>query len=245
MDKEADNEKFIRITTEGERLLPRDIKKYIGCVSSYDTKNGKRWRSQFHNNYKYLKGMVHKTEDDAVAFIKEVNIKENLPIKNIVYKHDDEYYCVLGLRNQIMKFSIEDMDLVESHTWYSHYCSCVGAFYAQTKLKGVMKSYPQLLFPEMRPGETGDHISRNTLDNTRSNLRIASKREQRKNQRISSRNKSGIKGVYRYKRGWKAAWSDINGKQHKRSFSDKKHGGSENSKKMAIIARENGETGRL
>jgi hypothetical protein len=43
----------------------------------------------------------------------------------------------------------------------------------------------------------GDHFNHVTLDNRRSNLRIADQADQSRNQRISTRNTSGYKGVYR------------------------------------------------
>lgn len=134
----ADKRKFTRITTKGRKIMPRNRRKYNGCVSQ----NGNRWRSRFSGAYKYLGCESHDTKKEAVAFIKEVNIIENLPVRNVIYKYKSEYYCVLT-KGQLMKFSKEDRWLVEAHTWHANYNGCTKSYYA---MNSDGHSYPQLIF---------------------------------------------------------------------------------------------------
>lgn len=67
-----------------------------------------------------------------------------------------------------------------------------------------------------------DHINGNKLDNRRSNLRLASARQNRQNRPAPKHNTSGFKGVsYRKDRGtWMAQIKDSNGKhRHLGTFS--------------------------
>jgi hypothetical protein len=47
------------------------------------------------------------------------------------------------------------------------------------------------------PGWEVDHVNGDTLDNRRSNLRLATHSENMRNSRLSSRNTSGFRGIYR------------------------------------------------
>lgn len=60
-----------------------------------------------------------------------------------------------------------------------------------------------------------DHINGDTLDNRRSNLRVCTQKQNAQNRRVTSRSKSGVKGVYQ--RTGSAAWIasiTANGKKH-------------------------------
>lgn len=54
-------------------------------------------------------------------------------------------------------------------------------------------------------GKTLDHVNREEWDNRRLNLRPASKREQEGNKGLSTRNKTGFKGIRWKKNGWEVA----------------------------------------
>ena len=242
-DQIADQAKFDRITTEGRQILPRYVRKYTGTCYFYR----KIWISKFSSkDSKHLRSKSHGTEEEAFARIKSLNVSENLPIDNIMYEHNGDHYCVLtgNLRNQMMKFSIVDLDLVESHIWMAVYSEKAGRYYAKAYHDGHLLSYAQLLFPDMKPG---DHFSRDTLDNTRENLRVVSRSIQSTNRRIQSNNTSGVIGVSRDESSmrWCVQWRtddtrdgvSVNKRQY---FNDGVYGGSENAYKAATAARSNG-----
>ena len=83
-----------------------------------------------------------------------------------------------------------------------------------------------------------DHLDsiRNRSNNTASNLRWCTKRQNARNQDIPKNNKSGTKGIhYRSnKKQWIAGWCDGAGKPKSKSFSTNKY---ENAKELAIAYR--------
>lgn len=172
--------------------------------------------------------------------IKRLNHEKRLLIANVIYVYNNEYYCVLS-GNQMMKFSFQDIELVEKHTWHAKYNPDTDSFYAVTRVGATKKSYSQLLFPNMKPGESGDHLDGGTLDNTRENLRAATAPQQSANQKMRSDNKSGYTGVLRNSRdtGWVAQWTGDDGIV-RLYFSDIEYRGKENAKLATIAAREEG-----
>lgn len=236
-----DRAKCAKIMVEGERILPSNIDKYEGSLTKYKKRSGgERWLTSW-TSYSFVHSKTHNTEEKAIQYKRDICEREGL-IKNIIYKHNDDYYCLLSghIEDQMMKFSYEDIQYVENLPWFSRYHSRVKTCYAYTSVKGRMKSFAQIIFPDMKKGETGDHFSRDTLDNTRLNLRVASKSIQTINQRerISS-NKSGVKGVYFDKAGnrWRAKWTEDNGKVTRESFYVTKTFSYEDAFKAAIVSR--------
>lgn len=223
--REKDKRYFDRVTKKGFQVLPRNVKKYYGSVSR--TKDGK-WESSFGRLAVNIKPMLHQTEESAADRVKRIAIRENLPIKNIMYRYKDRHLCVLT-QNQIMAYSPQDQDLVEDHTWCAQYDKSVAGYYARTvNTEGKAISFLKLMYPDMKDKESGDHINpMEKLNNTRENTRVASPAIQSINKPLLESNNSGIKGVYHHKTRdcWVAKWSGVEpNTEQTKSFSIAKFG---------------------
>lgn len=99
-------------------------------------------------------------------------------------------------KGQPIKFIVddEDYDFVMQWTW--HYCHN----YLVRREENMSISlhneiYKRITNNEIPEGYIIDHINRNTLDNTRKNLRIATRTQNSKNKRKMKNNTSGYIGV--------------------------------------------------
>jgi hypothetical protein len=97
---------------------------------------------------------------------------------------------------QIVLISYEDYPLVKGYTWRVTK-SRSGTLYATTAIYIPEKQNNKTLFMHnLIMGVRGiDHINRNGLDNRRDNLRVATQRQNAKNQSTKITNKYGVKGV--------------------------------------------------
>ena len=91
----------------------------------------------------------------------------------------------------------EDYELVQTKKW-SAYKNCrvwyVATYWREGGRVRSLSMHQFLL--GSRPGQLIDHKDNNGLNNTRSNLRVATHAQNAGNRRLSSNNKSGFKGVF-------------------------------------------------
>jgi hypothetical protein len=101
------------------------------------------------------------------------------------------------------KFAIVDDDLYEYLMQWNWHTSYRGTWYAARKDGRDKTVYMHRVIMDAIPGKEVDHRDGNGLNNTRSNLRVVSHKENLRNQKRSSANTSGYKGVSWHKRGHK------------------------------------------
>lgn len=86
---------------------------------------------------------------------------------------------------------LEDYSLIKNYCWHKHKNG-----YFRTKKDGKMVLMHKLILElYCKNYDEIDHINGNCFDNRRCNLRVVKHKDNMKNSKICSRNKSGIKGV--------------------------------------------------
>ena len=96
----------------------------------------------------------------------------------------------------------------EDHLYLSGYnWSVSGGGYVRARVNGKMVTIHRIIAERMKldiVNKEIDHIDGDKLNNQRINLRIATRRQNAMNARLSKTNTSGYKGVTKETNGWKA-----------------------------------------
>lgn len=117
-----------------------------------------------------------------------------------------------------MKVDREMLPHMEAHAWHATRSNT--DVYATTKINGKLLQFHHLvlqqagLWPFIDPSLKCDHISGDTLDNRRANLRVVTHKENQRNHAARA-NRSGVTGVMPASRGvraWLAMWPNPDGK---------------------------------
>lgn len=101
-------------------------------------------------------------------------------------------------QNQFALIDECDVPVVSAYRWHAWWNRCTQSFYAVRSHYDVGISrtvYMHRLIMNAAKGITVDHRDHNTLDNRRSNLRLATRSQQAFNTKIQARNTSGHRGV--------------------------------------------------
>lgn len=110
-----------------------------------------------------------------------------------------EYFQIELSRGQIAQVSSEDWEDLIKHKWFARWDATIQSFYAVRSVRldsgkqGQVQMHRQIMGNPV--GLLVDHRSGNTLDNRRSELRVATPLENSRNAKIRSDNTSGYKGV--------------------------------------------------
>jgi hypothetical protein len=109
--------------------------------------------------------------------------------------------------------------MVRTYTYYAARQKFIDGRYIHFRLH--QEILPRILGRKLVKGEYVDHINGDGLDNRRSNLRLATKAQNQRNQRLRRDNKSGFKGVCWDNRAkkWRALIR-FNGKQKTLGYFD-------------------------
>jgi len=214
-------EQGVDLAVQGLVLLPRSLGKYTGHIQRHEKRGG---------GFSYVAIIIHKdfyclksfkTEAEADKYVRNVSVREGLPIRNKFTVFADRVKVELT-KGKILICDYADLHIVEMHTWHYSYGYAITRFSGDTTLKcfhnAVMKHSPTDI--------TVDHISRNSLDKHQANLRLVDKTTQSINQGMKSNNKSSVTGVLYDKRGdnWVATWKDADGYRCCKSYNSKKYG---------------------
>lgn len=123
--------------------------------------------------------------------------------------HED-YRTIELTQGQVALVDAADFQWLSQLRWRAHLSQTSSAeFYASSHLRhadGLGRNvYMHRLILGLKRGDGlhGDHINGNTLDNRRSNLRIATPSQNHGNQGTPKNNTSGFKGVYWHEIGKK------------------------------------------
>lgn len=133
---------------------------------------------------------------------------------------------IINIYNNVkVKIDSEDLDLVNSYKWH---ITDTGYVVTSKHIRIDKNKYTTKNIRLHRlimglPNGNIDHINGDKLDNRKSNLRLCNQSQNIANSKISKRNKSGLKGVFKHQQcdRW-AAQIRINGKNtHLGLFNDK------------------------
>jgi hypothetical protein len=104
------------------------------------------------------------------------------------------YTGSLLTQGQITIYDLEDVDKIEKYNWYAHWNPTNGSYYAQANIKHndrrtTIQMARIVLGLDFGDKRQADHISHNTLDNRKENLRVVTVSQ-------NSQNRLGVKGYY-------------------------------------------------
>lgn len=123
---------------------------------------------------------------------REMLIKRNK--KGNIFIERETFYIGIDSNKNEFKFDKEDYKIVSKYNWFK---IKNGYFAAIIPSSGRKHIYLHRLIMNVIDSEIDvDHINHDISDNRKENLRLVSAAQNASNMRITSTNKSGIKGVY-------------------------------------------------
>ena len=162
--------------------VPIEKQKCDFC-DSYNTTNSKKyglWICSKHRRQLDLYGQIK----ERTIFDKNAIIIENDYAKISMYNKNHEIIVQAII-------DIDDIPKISRYKWN------ISKGYVITKQGAShIKLHRLIMGDVLEDGKEIDHINRNKLDNRKSNLRVVTHSENMNNLGISSRNTSGVKGIY-------------------------------------------------
>lgn len=136
-------------------------------------------------------------------------------LNKITYHKDYAVIEAFGLKTE-HKVLVDKEDVKNIVNKFGR-CNVTGAGYVMNKNKLLLHRF----ITNCPKGLVVDHINRNPLDNRKCNLRIVTHSENLHNTKVRSNNSSGVTGVQKCNKGWRAS-IQINNKSYRKAFKTKK-----------------------
>lgn len=212
-------------------VYPTDIKKYVGYIVKL--KDTDYLVVINHNSLeKPIRGHFA-SYDEGITFIKKMNKKHKLPIKNMVRDHG-AYMKAELTQGKKMEFDKRNLKIIQKHTMHAARDSHTNNFYARTMLSKPerIERMHNIIMKRKSSDNTIDHVNRETLNNLEVNMRFASGSVQSTNRCVDRNNRMGTTGVH-FLTTRNAFIVSRSGKRTAKTFSVKRHG-YEKAKQMAI-----------
>ena len=115
-----------------------------------------------------------------------------MAISNTYLKSKNGEVIIKCTNGNLFKISEEDLETVRQYQWW---VDTKGYVKTKVRNRGVLLSRLLLGVDDDGRSVFVDHISGDTLDNRRSNLRVCTQEQNARNRRLNSNNKTGFKGV--------------------------------------------------
>jgi hypothetical protein len=210
--------------------------KSAGCISDRGNgfsasieRGGKRICDRFFANSR--SASQEEARANATAWLK--NKSDALGLTKNKYRLHETHGELMLSHERIMKFSLQDLDLVCKHVW-----SVSGTGYVTTTIEGKTVRFHKLIAPS--EWDIVKHQNKDRLDNRRENLKETSAKIKSNSRKRLRSNTSGITSVYFVdddpQGKWVCRWRE-DGRFRHRSFAVKKHGDAE-AKDLATKARD-------
>ncbi len=147
-----------------------------GCSKSHFAKG--YCSKHYSQLYKYnrIKERTHLTKNEIVLFQDHAEVK--------LYDKDNDFI-------QTVLIDLEDVDKIKNYKWYLF--KCPRGNYAKNNKVGKMHN---LILLKNSSDQVIIHLNKNGLDNRKSNLNIVTQQQKQRENKLSSNNKSGTKGVW-------------------------------------------------
>jgi hypothetical protein len=206
------------VDEEGKRLYENEGPWYATDGNLVSRVRVRRARDavDFHRELALAEGIVRFKNKDRYD-LRKSNLVVVPPMRAIItpsQEGDPPGSCRVIIRGHSVLIDFADLPLVVSGAPWFVCNNPRGVYFVSRKVLGKRNLLHRAILraPKYAPV---DHVDRDTLNNTRGNLRVVTVSENAHNSKLGARNKSGYKGVHQEGNSWIASFM-VCRKEHKR-----------------------------